>query len=140
MSHAESQPTAINEPNVAEEIGPDRDEVDEEAVFSSVEDELKTLQLQQEEIMQRLKELEVKNKKEQREVLGQTLPYSMNHSPQSSAATVSINRLPQSADRCLKTPKPSEWKFERKCAVVDYAFRVVVRLYGYTLGHNVFDQ
>jgi len=33
----------------------------------------------------------------------------MNHSPQSSAATVSINRLPQPSDRSLKAPKPSEF-------------------------------
>ena len=107
--NADSEPVAINESNVAEEIVSDRVEVDEKTVTSTVEDELKTLQQQQEQIMQRLKELQVKTKKKQSPVLHQTLHDSMNHSPQSSAATVSINRLPQPSDRSLKAPKPSEF-------------------------------
>ena len=105
----ESEPVTINESIVAEEIVSDRDEVDEKTVTSTVEDELKTLQQQQEKIMQRLKELQVQNKKKERLVLHQSLHDSINHSPQSSASTVSIKRLPQPADRCPKAPKPSEF-------------------------------
>jgi len=53
--------------NVAKEIVSDRKEVDEhklKAISSTVEDELKILQ-RQEEIMQRLEELQVNNQKKQ---------------------------------------------------------------------------
>jgi len=53
--NVESEPATINESNVAEETISDPAGSIEEAVTSTVEDELKTLQQQQEQIMQRLK-------------------------------------------------------------------------------------